>query len=252
MNRERVLLALGGVRRYLFKALAVVVLSGIVSFIFSKGLIRLLLKSVNIQLYYLSFPEVFLATVEIAMYAGVFFALPILIYLVWHEFRASTSLTRIQGYSFVFFAVLLFYTGSVFCYYVVLPSGIGFLLGYGTGHIKAMISVQRFVVFCSAMLFAFGVTFEVPIILLMLNKLGIVKSRMLVKTRRYAILLITVASALITPTPDVYNMMLLAVPTYVLFEIGILLMKLSEKKADRQGGKPEADDEAGAASAFPD
>lgn len=230
MNRERIFQALDGVRRYLFKALAVVVVSGIVSFIFSKSLIRLLLKSVNIQVYYLSFPEVFLATVEVAMYAGVFFALPFLIYLIWHEFRASTSLTRIQGYSFVFFAILLFYTGSIFCYYVVLPSGIGFLLGYGTGHIKAMISVQRFVVFCSAMLFAFGVTFEVPIILLILNKLGLVKSRMLVRTRRYAILLITVASALITPTPDVYNMMLLAVPTYVLFEIGILLMKLSEKK----------------------
>jgi sec-independent protein translocase protein TatC len=239
------------VRRYLFKALAVVVVSGIVSFIFSKNLIRLLLKAVNIQVYYLSFPEVFLATVEIAMYAGVFFALPLLIYLIWHEFRASTTLTRIQGYSFVFFAILLFYTGSVFCYYVVLPSGITFLLGYGTGHIKAMISVQRFVVFCSAMLFAFGVTFEVPIILLMLNKLGLVKSRMLVRTRRYAILVITIASALITPTPDVYNMMLLAVPTYVLFEIGILLMKLSERKEKRTSGEEDGDDKTGKATAFP-
>ena len=250
MNRERIIQALGGVRRYLFKALAVVVVSGIVSFIFSKNLIRLLLKAVNIQVYYLSFPEVFLATVEIAMYAGVFFALPLLIYLIWHEFRSSTTLTRVQGYSFVFFAILLFYTGSVFCYYVVLPSGISFLLGYGTGHIKAMISVQRFVVFCSAMLFAFGVTFEVPIILLMLNKLGLVKSRMLVRTRRYAILLITIASALITPTPDVYNMMLLAVPTYVLFEIGILLMKLSEKKEKRGSGKDD-DDKSAEATAFP-
>jgi sec-independent protein translocase protein TatC len=251
MNRERIIQALGGVRRYLFKALAVVVVAGIVSFIFSKNLIRLLLKAVNIQVYYLSFPEVFLATVEIAMYAGIFFALPLLIYLIWHEFRAATTLTRIQGYSFVFFAILLFYTGSVFCYYVVLPSGITFLLGYGTGHIKAMISVQRFVVFCSAMLFAFGVTFEVPIVLLILNKLGLVKSRMLVRTRRYAILLITIASALITPTPDVYNMMLLAVPTYVLFEIGILLMKLSEKKEQKAAGKEEGDETKRDPRAFP-
>ena len=251
INKERIIHVLGGIRQYLFKALVVVAVSGIISFFFSKSLIRVLLKSVNIQLYYLTFPEVFLATVEIAMYAGIFFALPVLIYLAWHEFRAATTLTRAQGYSFVFFSILLFYTGSIFCYYVVLPSGITFLLGYGTGHIKAMISVQRFVVFCSAMLFAFGVTFEVPIILLMLNKLGLVKSRMLVRTRRYAILLITVASALITPTPDVYNMMLLAVPTYILFEIGILLMKLSEKKEKRMKGSEGEDDGTGQTSAFP-
>ena len=231
MNRETLFNSLAAIRRYLFKALAVVVVSGAACFFFSKDLIRLLLKSVHINLYYLSFPEVFLATVEVAMYAGIFFALPVLIYLIWHEFRHVSRLTSVQGHAFVFFSVLLFYAGTVFCYYIVLPSGIGFLLGYGTGHIKAMISVQRFVVFCAAMIFAFGVTFEVPIILLILNKLGIVKVRTLVRTRRYAILIITIASALITPTPDIYNMMLLAVPTYVLFEIGIMLMKLSEKKA---------------------
>jgi sec-independent protein translocase protein TatC len=230
MNRENILQSLAGIRGYLFKALAVAVISASVSFIFSKDLIRLLLKSVHIQLYYLSFPEVFLATVELAMYAGVFFAVPFLIYLIWHEFHSSTALTRSQGYAFILFSILLFYTGSVFCYYVVLPSGITFLLGYGTGHIKAMISVQRFVVFCAAMMFAFGVTFEVPIILLILSKLGILKAKTLVRTRRFAILFITIASALITPTPDIYNMMLLAVPTYILFEIGIVLMKISERR----------------------
>jgi sec-independent protein translocase protein TatC len=248
MNREVVFRSLAGVRQYLFKALAIVVVSGIVCFVFSKDLIRLLIKSVHIEVYYLSFPEVFLATVEIAMYAGVFFAVPFLIYLVWHEFRSVSGLTATQGLAFIVFSILLFYTGSIFCYYVVLPSGISFLLGYGTGHIKAMISVKRFVVFCSAMIFAFGVTFEVPIILLILNKVGLVKSRTLVKTRRYAILVITIASALITPTPDIYNMMLLAVPTYILFEIGILLMKLSEKKAEKL---KEGDDEEGDGGASP-
>ncbi len=248
MNRELIIHSLTGARKYLFKALAVVALSTIVSFLFSKDLIRLLLKSVNIQIYYLSFPEVFLASVELSMYAGVFFAFPLLVYLIWHEFRASTRLTWTQGCVFMIFAVLLFYTGSIFCYRVVLPSGISFLLGYGTGHIKAMISVQRFVVFCSAMIFAFGITFEVPIVLLILSKVGILKSGTLVRTRRYAILIITIASALITPTPDVYNMMLLAVPTYILFEIGILLMKLNEKKAAKL---KEAQDEERPGGAFP-
>ena len=230
MNKAVILGSLGAARRYLFKALAIAALSGIVSFFFSKGLLRLLLNTVHIKLYYMSFPEVFLAMVELAMYAGVFFAFPFLVTLAWYEFRGATRLTRVQGAGFVIFAILLFYTGSLFCYRVVLPSGISFLLSYGTGHIQAMISVQRFVVFCAAMIFAFGITFEVPIVLLILSKIGILKSKTLVRTRRYAVLIITIASALITPTPDVYNMMLLAVPTYFLFEIGILLMKISEKK----------------------
>ncbi|MBA4416584.1 MAG: preprotein translocase subunit TatC [Syntrophus sp. (in: bacteria)] len=233
MDREKLFRALGGVQRFLYKALAVVTLAAIISFVYAKSLILILLKTANIQVYYLSFPEAFLASVEIALYGGVFFSLPILIYLIWHEFRSVTPLKPIQGYAFVFFSILLFYLGGLFCYFVVLPSGISFLLGYGTGHIKAMISVQRFVVFSAAMIFAFGITFEVPIILLILNKIGLVKAKNLTKTRRYAILFITVASALITPTPDIYNMMLLAVPTYILFEIGILLMKISEKKSNK-------------------
>ncbi len=80
------------------------------------------------------------------------------------------------------------------------------------------------------MIFAFGVTFEIPIILLLLSKKGILRSQTLTKTRRFAILFITIASAIITPTPDVYNMMLLAVPTYFLFEVGILLMKINERR----------------------
>jgi sec-independent protein translocase protein TatC len=242
MDREKIFRALGGVRRFLYKALAIVTVAATICFIYAKDLIRILLKAVNIQVYYLSFPEAFLASAEIALYGGIFFSLPVLIYLIWHEFRSITPLKPIQGYAFVFFSTLLFYLGGIFCYFVVLPSGITFLLGYGTGHIKAMISVQRFVIFSVAMIFAFGVTFEVPVILLILNKIGLVRAKTLVKSRRYAILFITVASALITPTPDIYNMMLLAVPTYILFEIGVLLMKISEKKNNEFKGKGKGEE----------
>ncbi|OPY77367.1 MAG: Sec-independent protein translocase protein TatC [Syntrophorhabdus sp. PtaU1.Bin058] len=211
--------------------MAVAVLSGIVSFFFSKDLIRLLLKTAGIKVYYLTLPEVFLTTVEVAMYAGVFFALPVIIYLAWHEFHGATGIKPVYGWLFVFFAIVLFYGGSIFCYFVVLPSGIKFLVGNEGGVIKAMISVQRFAVFCAAMIFAFGITFEVPIILLVLSKMGLVKSKTLTKTRRFAVLFIAVAAAMITPTPDIYNMMLLAVPTYVLYEVGIILMRIVEKKA---------------------
>jgi sec-independent protein translocase protein TatC len=151
---------------------------------------------------------------------------------MWHEFKGFVKLKASEGWLFIVFSIVLFYTGSLFCYFIVLQSGVTFLLGYEGDALKAMISVEQFIKFSSAMIFAFGMTFEVPVILIALNKMGIVKAKTLTKTRRFAILFITIASAIITPTPDVYNMMLLAVPTYILYEISIIIMKIGEKKRE--------------------
>ena len=230
MEREKITRLLTGLKRFTFKSLLVIAISSTVCFIYFKSILLLLVKQVGIQVYYFTFPEVFFSSVEMAIFAGVFFSMPFIILLIWDEFRNVMGLKPIEGFLLVAFSIILFYAGSLFCYSIVLKSGIKFLLGYEGNALKAMISVEKFIKFAAAMIFAFGVTFEVPIILLALNKKGLVKSKTLSRTRRYAILFITIASALITPTPDVYNMMLLAVPTYILYEIGIMLMKLNERK----------------------
>lgn len=231
MDRENIIAALTGVRRVILKSLAFIAAAGIASFIYSKEMLLLLVKATGIKVYYLTIQEVFLATVQLALFAGIFFALPVIIFLAWHEMKGLYKIKPVYGYILVLAAVLLFYAGSLFCFTIVLPSGVKFLVaGYESEALKAMISVERYLTFSVAMIFAFGTTFEVPLILLALGKLGIVKARMLVRTRRYAILGIVVASALITPTPDVYNLSLLAVPMYVFYEIGILLVKMVEKQ----------------------
>ncbi len=231
MEREKIALLLRASKRFIYKVLIAVVISGFFSFFYSRGLLGLLLKKADIKIYYLSLPEVFLSSIELSIYAGLFFAIPLVIYLAWHEFHSMIGLRPFQGYIFILAAIALFYVGSLFCYSIVLPSGIKFLIDYGKGNnIMAMISMQRFVVFCSAMIFAFGLTFEVPIVLLMLGKVGLVRSTTLTRTRRFAALFIVIGASIITPTPDIYNMALLAVPTYLLYEIGILLMKINEKR----------------------
>ncbi len=231
MDRENIIAALTGVRRVIFKSLAFIAVAGIASFIYSKEMLLVLVKATGIKVYYLTIQEVFLATVQLALFAGIFFALPVIIFLAWHEMKGLYKIKPIYGYILVLAAVLLFYGGSLFCFKIVLPSGVKFLVaGYESEALKAMISVERYLTFSMAMIFAFGITFEVPLILLALGKLGIVKTRMLVRTRRYAILGIVVASALITPTPDVYNLSLLAGPMYIFYEIGILLVKMVEKQ----------------------
>ncbi|NLT23831.1 MAG: preprotein translocase subunit TatC [Syntrophorhabdus sp.] len=234
MEREKIIGALTGVRKVFLKSLAFIAIAGIVSFIYSKQMLLLLVKATGIKVYYLTIQEVFLATVQLALYAGIFFALPVIIFLAWHEMKDLYRIKRVYGYLLVFAAIVLFYGGSFFCLTIVLPSGVKFLVtGYEGEALKAMISVERYLLFSTAMVFAFGTTFEVPLILLALGKLGIVKARMLVRTRRYALLGIVVASALITPTPDVYNLSLLAGPMYIFYEIGIILVKMVEKQRAR-------------------
>lgn len=231
MEREKIALLLKASKKFICKALIIIAVSGFCSFFYSRGLLGLLLKKAEIKIYYLSLPEVFLSSVELSIYAGLFFAVPLVFLLAWREYHVATDTRAFRGYAYLIAAVLLFYGGSLFCYSIVLPSGIKFLIDYGRGNdIVAMISMQRFVVFCAAMIFAFGLTFEVPIVLLMLGKANIVTSRTLTKTRRFAALFIVIGASIITPTPDVYNMALLAIPTYLLYEIGIILMKIHEKR----------------------
>lgn len=229
-EREKLLWLLAGMRRVVFQSVLVAVVFGGVSFLFSRRLILFLIEQSHVKLFYFSLSEVFFSSVEIAIYSGIFLSVPVIMFLTWHQFRKALSQKMLHSYLFLVFAVFLFYLGSFFCYLVVLPSGIGFLLSYQGGVIKAMISTERFVHFCITMIFAFGAAFELPIVLLTLGKLGVVTVRTLTRTRRYAVLAVVVAASVITPTPDIYNMALLGVPLYVLYEIGILLLWIGERR----------------------
>jgi sec-independent protein translocase protein TatC len=125
---------------------------------------------------------------------------------------------------------MLFYLGAFFCFFVTLPFGVQFLLGYQSAHVKPMISAAKYVSFCTFFVFGFGLTFELPLILALLSYLRVVSAAFLTRNRRYAILLIAIAAAVITPTPDFFNMSLMGGPLYILFEIGVILVKVIERK----------------------
>ena len=96
-----------------------------------------------------------------------------------------------------------------------------------------MISVGTYISFCTAFIFGFGLTFELPLILALLSYIKVVNAAFLTKNRRYAILLIAIIAAVVTPTPDVFNMALMGVPLYLLFEVGVILVKIIERKRAR-------------------
>lgn len=193
-------------------------------------MILALVRHLKVTPYYFTISEVFFSSVEISLYTGLFLCVPIAVVLAWRHFHRVLRNGHAGGLFLVVSSILLFYAGAFFCYRVVLPSGIAFLLSYQGGAVKAMISTEYFVRFCVTMVFAFAIAFELPVLLLMLGRLHLVSSRSLSRTRRYAILGIVVVASVITPTPDIYNMSLLAVPLYVLYEAGILLLWLRERR----------------------
>ncbi len=233
MGREEIVVCLDALRKTLLRSIIVAAVATVFSFFFSKKLVLLLIKLVKIKVYYFTLPEVFFATVELAIYSGIFLSIPVAGLIGWREFRPLLEQKKIHSYRFAAAAILLFYIGSLFCLLVALPNGISFLISYEGGTIKAMISIKRLITFCVAMMFGFGFAFELPLALLLLSRLGVVTSRKLAKARRYAILFIVVAASVITPTPDIYNMSLLAGPLYILYELGLLLVRTSEKRAGK-------------------
>jgi len=210
----------------------VFVLLGIAIFPFSKDLLRHLRNtSLKMDLVAFSIPESFLSILKFTVYASLFVSIPLIFYHIWKSFAPMFRVRGMRSATPILLAAIsLFYLGSFFCYFVTLPFGVQFLLGYQSAHIKPMISISKYVSFCTAFIFGFGLTFELPLILALLSYLKIVNAAFLTRNRRYAILLIAIVAAVVTPTPDVFNMALMGGPLYMLFEIGVILVKIIERK----------------------
>jgi sec-independent protein translocase protein TatC len=231
MNREEIFQALGNLRKSLLQTMVVVILLGVVLYPFSKTLLRHLQANLQDGLVAFAIPEAFLALLKVTLYTSLFFSIPVIFYQVWRSFSALFLSRGLKSTHLIpLVAIFLFYVGATFCYFVTLPFGIRFLLGYQSAHIKPMISVGKYVSFCWGFIFAFGLIFELPLVLALLSYLKVVNVAFLTRNRRYAILLIAILSAVLTPTPDFFNMTLMGGPLYLLFEIGIILVKVIERK----------------------
>jgi sec-independent protein translocase protein TatC len=132
---------------------------------------------------------------------------------------------------FVLGGSLFFAMGVLFGYYVAIPIGFKFLLGYATDFIKPMPSMKEYLSFSIKFLLAFGLVFEFPVVLVLLSRIGVIDAKMLARQRKYAILLIFVFAAVMTP-PDFISQVLMALPLMGLYELSILLSKIFGKKKE--------------------
>ncbi|MDD3731831.1 MAG: twin-arginine translocase subunit TatC [candidate division Zixibacteria bacterium] len=215
----------------LFKAILSVVIMAIVAFYFSDWIFRFLLVPLgDTKLYVTEVTGSFYAYLKIALFAGIFGAFPIVFYQLWmfvapglykHEKKVVIPLVLISS--------ALFLVGAGFCYVVVLPLALKFLIGFSGDLLNPIITVGSYISFAGLLMVTFGLAFELPIIAFFLGKMGLISSQFLARGRRYAIVIILVIAAIITP-PDVFTQVVLAIPIYFLYEVSIILVKFTGKK----------------------
>lgn len=237
---------LGELRSRLIKVVWTVLGGMVLAYGVSDVLIGWLNRPLAAELYFFSPTEAFWVTIKVSFFAGLFLSLPVVLYQFWkfvspglhpHERRLAVP--------FVLVGCLFFILGLTFCYFVVAPFALKFLVGFGMQQgLKPLFSIGLYMDFLLKFLLAFGLVFELPLVLTLLAKLGLVTPQVLARNRRYAILLSAILAAVLTPTTDVFNMMLMMVPLVLFYEFGIWGARFFGRKPVRSGMAGEARGEA--------
>lgn len=241
---------LGDLRKKITVSLISVCIAFVIAFSFSEDIMRFLMfplrytldfsvrkmylyyvyhdKLETTKLVFLSPTEAFWMNMKIAMVAALILALPVIFQQLW-SFLSPGLHAKEKKYvvPFVVTATGLFLIGAAFCFFIVLPFAMSFLLTYKVGDfMMPMLSVGQYVDFCLKFVLAFGAVFELPIIIIFFTKMGFVTPQTLAHYRKYSILLAFIIAAVLTPTPDIFNQTLMAVPMIILYEVGILMSRI--------------------------
>jgi sec-independent protein translocase protein TatC len=225
-KKPALVIFIGELRRSIRALFITIILATALVFFLSPRLLELVQAHLAEKLYFFSVAGPFLAHVKLALFGSLYALMPWIITIVLRALGKPFQVSRTQLVLFSFFTCLLFYAGTIFCYFITLPFGINFLLGFGSEELKPVISVGRFVNFVTVFILAFGIIFELPILMVFSAKIGVVSRRFFSKHRKYAMLLIAIVAALLTPTPDIVNMLLMGGPLYILYEAGILILMI--------------------------
>ena len=185
---------------------------------------------IKVPLQIIAPAEAFMTYIKVGLFAGLFLVLPVILYQLW-GFVAPGLLEHEKKYTvpFLIGSAGLFYSGGTM-FYVVLPFIIHFLLSFATGDIQAMLSVGYYVTFCIRLMIAFGLVFQLPIVVIFLTQLGLVSSRLLLRYFRHAVVVMFIVAAMLTPTTDPVSLIFMVLPMLLLYGVSILAAKGVERR----------------------
>ena len=241
-------------RKRLTLGIAALGMGVVVAFIFNGLVFDLLLRPLpagTTQITTFSPAEPFMVTLKVSAVAGAILASPFLIYQFWAFVGPGfTSTERRHFYPVVVSCTVLFLLGIAIGYLLVLPRALDALLGINPSEaFQIELRANDYFTFVAMFLLAFGIVFELPVILVLLAKVGVVDDRFLRKNRRFAILIGAIAAALLTPSPDAFSMLAMFIPLLALYEISIWLARLVQPRRDVEAAGEDPGSEAPPATA---
>jgi sec-independent protein translocase protein TatC len=194
------------------------------------------------SLVFTAVPEAFFTYFKAAILAGVFFSSPFILYQIW-AFVSPGLYEREKKYILPYFFVssVFFLAGALFCYFIVFPVIFRFFLSFASEEIRPLPAIKEYLTFTIKLLLAFGLLFQWPALILFLSRMGVVSSKALSQNRKYAILAIFVAAAVLTP-PDLVSQLLLAGPLLAMYEGSIWMAKFWGRKEGAEKKEEEKSD----------
>jgi sec-independent protein translocase protein TatC len=231
-------------RRVIIVSVIALLVATIGCFFYSDYLLTWLqrpIATMDIKLVFIGVAEGFFAKIKIALYAGFVLSFPIITWQIWkfvlpalypHERRHIIVLVPVS--------VLLFAGGVIFAFYTVLPIAIAFLLTVA-GDLEPMISINHYLSFCMSFLIPFGIVFEMPVVAMFLTRIGVITPQLMASKRKYALLIMFIVGAVLTPGPDPVSQLLMAVPMYILYEVSIIVSRFIKAKKKNPEVEKEID-----------
>jgi sec-independent protein translocase protein TatC len=223
-------------RKRLWYSFIAIFIAVIPSWVFSKDIYKILARPVTqylpkgTKLAFTTITAPFMLYMKVAFLTALFVTLPIIFLQLWY-FIAPGLYQKEKKYviPFVFFTTVFFILGALFGYFIAFPFAVKFFLTMGSEFLP-VITVDQYFSLVVKILLGIGLVFEMPTLVLFLSKLGIITHKWMIRNFKYAILAIFVISAVITPTPDMINQGILAVPMIVLYGLSILIAFIFGKK----------------------
>lgn len=212
-------------RRRLIKSLLAIAICSCVTYYFLDDIMHYITMPAG-KLYFMQPAEAFFTYIKVTVFSGFLLSLPIVFYQAWAFFLpALTRKERLILGLIVPMSVVLFLGGLAFSFWLVLPAGIKFFMGIGSAEILPMFSVEKYLDFVISFVLPFGFIFEVPLVIIILAKMGMVTSEFLINKFRYVFFLSFVFGAIISPTPDIFTQSMIALPLSLLYAISMFIVK---------------------------
>ncbi|MFC1570281.1 twin-arginine translocase subunit TatC [Candidatus Omnitrophota bacterium] len=211
-------------RNRIIKSVLAIVGATCLAYLFIDEIFPVLIKPVG-RLVFIAPQEALVANIKIAFFCGLFLAIPVILFQIWRFISSGLDKKELK-YVHIFapLSYVFFLAGSSFCFLVIVPITIDFLMGFARSDIIPMITISKYVSFVGTLTLTFGLVFEIPLASFFFTKIGWVTPEFLAKKRRIAIVVIFISAAILTP-PDVVTQCMMAIPLIVLYEIGILFSK---------------------------